>query len=335
MKLSQKSLLIIQTSNNLKKLALSLSIHKIFFDQIIILDHNSEKNLMGINIDKVKVYRIVDHNYNLDIYLNYIIYKFDLAYKYDFIFKLDDDEILDQKLYKKIVDNRFNYIFPFIKLYWKNSIFINKNLNDYYLSKERSVVYKKAINTKKVKNFYIIHGAHDIYINNVYTKKFYNIFESKNEIYHLPFFDEGEITFKLKRNNDNFLNKINECYPYIKNKINSELFYNYKFPNNEELFHFIHNYRIRNLSKHKKVNFVKSDILSLNNESFIDIYESLKKLNNIEVTKFEKKKENKFKNEYNFFRHNYLKKNFKYNECINYLLKKIKIINNQLIYIYD
>ncbi|MDQ0135683.1 hypothetical protein J2T08_003604 [Neorhizobium galegae] len=92
-----RAVVVVQVKNSFGYLPAFIAHHQRLVDKIIIIDHNSDRQLSGLARDGIEVFRVSAGLFAQELYAAYFLKKLDLKREFDFLFLLDADEFLPFK----------------------------------------------------------------------------------------------------------------------------------------------------------------------------------------------------------------------------------------------
>jgi hypothetical protein len=91
---SMKSVIVVLVKNSLAYVPAFIAHHRRLVDKIILIDHNSDIYLRGLERDGIQTFRISAGFFAQDLFAAYFLKKLRLQKEFDFLFLLDIDEFL-------------------------------------------------------------------------------------------------------------------------------------------------------------------------------------------------------------------------------------------------
>jgi hypothetical protein len=92
-----KAVVVVQVKNSFGYLPAFIAHHQRLVDKIIIIDHNSDRQLSGLARDGIDTFRVSASLFAQELFAAYFLKKLDLKREFDFLFLLDVDEFLPFK----------------------------------------------------------------------------------------------------------------------------------------------------------------------------------------------------------------------------------------------
>ncbi|MBN7805712.1 glycosyltransferase family 2 protein [Agrobacterium rosae] len=89
-----KSVIVAQVKNSFGYIPAFIAHHQRLVDEIILIDHNSDRQLSGLAREGVRTFKISADFFAQELFAAYFLKKLDLRKQFDFLFLLDVDEFL-------------------------------------------------------------------------------------------------------------------------------------------------------------------------------------------------------------------------------------------------
>lgn len=220
------SCIICQVKDSYEYLPAFLAYHSNLVDMIILIDHNSQKDLRSISSLNVQVFRARMGVFAQDITMNAVMFHLSIRTSYSWVFVLDVDEYLPFKNRDEI--NRFYLSHPnskYVEFHWRNGIAKDRQVQkiasktEFLFSDVLSSTHKLCYHTEKAGLFWLRAGNHFAMrpLPKIISKRFPPRTEkSKLGLFHIPFLNMPH----LRRKFDSFpavqfSNKIKRCASHL------------------------------------------------------------------------------------------------------------------------
>jgi hypothetical protein len=177
-------------------------------DHIYIIDHNSERDLRNVTIDRVTVVRSNHIAWFHSESVNLVTEHFDIRGLYDWLFVLDVDEYLPftkkQKFQEFLSEHQSDYV---VQMSWRNGVPFHENEDEIPISlvdcesirffSKKSHLSKSFINIGKTKGDFVVPaGAHNTKMRSQ-LKKIYEPGKTDYSLFHIPAFCKSQFVEKL------------------------------------------------------------------------------------------------------------------------------------------
>ena len=225
-------------------------------DHIYIVDHNSERDLRNLTIDRVTVVRSNHIAQFQSETINAAIEHFKFKNIYDWLFVLNIDEYLPftkkQKFHEFLGTHIGDYV---VQMYWTNGVPFHENEDEVPQSlidcksirffDRNGINFKSFINIRKTKGDFVVPaGAHDIVIKSQFGKfgKRYEPGKTNITLFHIPALSKSQFVEKIK----NYVYQI-ELRSHVRGMAGKEVKdYPDNFLNQNCWLWYIANFRVRN-----------------------------------------------------------------------------------------
>ena len=169
----QRTAVVCMVYNGYEYLAEFLTYHLALCDDIFLIDHNSERDLRALQMDRVTIVRSNHEAQFQSECTNIVIEHFGIKQKYDWLFVLDIDEFLPfsskNTFHDFLNQNKDHYV---VQLHWRNGVpFYGEDMTPETLIACDSIRFfhkdgkqhKSFVNIAKTKGqFFVPTGAHHI-----------------------------------------------------------------------------------------------------------------------------------------------------------------------------
>ncbi len=213
------SCIVVQVRNGDEYIAGFLAHHLRLVDEIILIDHNSVRDLRPLGDDgKVKVFRFCIEHFAKEHFINYVIDAYKIKERFDFVFLLDIDEFLPFKNKLEIKDFFLKHKEDAVVAFnWRNGFIGSGNAldsnTDLYFCKKQTTTRKLVYNARRSKRFFPLEGNHNAKYSmlQVFYVQARPIRCARNlGLLHLPFLDIQGLRRKITENPaTHFADKIN------------------------------------------------------------------------------------------------------------------------------
>lgn len=161
-----KSVILAQIQNSYEYMPAFLAHHLRLVDKIIILDHNSSRELRDIRHEKIETHRISSNIFAQELYSGFFVKKLGLKDEFDFLFIIDVDEFLPFQS-KEAFDEflKENAGKAAMSMFWRNGFSSTETKLDakatFRFTKWRSSTKKLIYNLKRLGDILPSRGNHN------------------------------------------------------------------------------------------------------------------------------------------------------------------------------
>ncbi|TPP11381.1 glycosyltransferase family 2 protein [Rhizobium glycinendophyticum] len=204
-----KCTIVIQSKNSFDYLALFLAHHERLADRIVIIDHNSDRDLRGLRSDKIEVYRLGLAAYMQAHTLNFLLHTvLQVTRESGMLFILDVDEFLPfssrSDMDAFVADHRKDAIVSFR---WRNGYAPEPGQlvdpSGIRFCRQRTPTRKLAYNLDKLGLFFPLGGNHEVRLARPFWRRrgpTVDVVDSGLGLLHLPFVGLEGLRQKVRDN---------------------------------------------------------------------------------------------------------------------------------------
>ncbi|MGR6430220.1 hypothetical protein ACU5AY_04795 [Rhizobium sp. PAMB 3174] len=254
---SPSTVCFVQVNNVLPYMSLFLAHHERLFDKIVIVVHNSGKDIPN-NSDEVRWFSLAEYGFYQPIAWNFLYEREGKGF--DFAFFLDADELLSVTtagaLQSALAAHKYHCG---LYLYWRPVIPPKKfsgrldaaGVQQFTVSSELAHTRKMVYNTKKTVHFSAAHGNH-VYNGKKSLLSLFRAEERRLCLLHIPFLSLTSFQEKVANNpKDEFLDKFIRTSRTLREKYGDD-WYQSELTDTDFIY-FCLNYRERDERKHMRL----------------------------------------------------------------------------------